>query len=720
MEKEKNKDIPLDLAKFSLNKAPIGIFWVNPAGKIKSYNDRVCEVLKYDSKEILNKEITNIETAYDQENRKQYWNKLKENELIKYETTHLTKEGKRFPVEIRSQYLEYEGNEYELIFAQNITKRKKAKEKLKFSQERYKTIFNSSPIGIIIEDEKGDILEVNKTMTEMSGYNKEELEGSNIIDKFVLPKFKDLARKNIKKLINGTDLEYDIKTPKKNGEIKNYHLKETNITLPDGDKGIISMHLDITERKQLEKDLKENNNLLNSVLESIQDGISVLNPDLTIRYTNSKIKEWYQHGLPFKGEKCFEGYYNKDKRCEDCPVIRSLETGKMAREVKELSEKFDIDYIEIFSYPIFSEKNNEITGIVEFVRDISDRKEKEKEINYILYKDSLTGLYNRRFFEAEMERLDTKRQLPLSIIMGDLNGLKIINDSYGHEKGDQMLIETARMLKEVLREEDILARHGGDEFTILLPKTSNQEAQKIVKRINAKERKVGNDQIPISIGMGVATKKENSENIREILKEADNKMYNNKLSESRSTKNKIVENLINTLGAKSSETKEHAIRMTKMAYDLGNKIGLSNSEINRLSLLATLHDIGKTTISEDILKKPGKLTKEEWELIKEHPQRGYKIASASEEFALISEDILSHHERWDGSGYPNGLRGEDIPYLARIISILDAYDVMTSNRPYSKAVSEDKALTEINDCAGSQFDPNLAQEFIELKVSEGG
>jgi len=254
----------------------------------------------------------------------------------------------------------------------------------------------------------------------------------------------------------------------------------------------------------------------------------------------------------------------------------------------------------------------------------------------------------------------------------------------------------------------------------LLPKTSNQEAQKIVKRINAKERKVGKDQIPISIGMGVATKKENSENIREILKEADNKMYNNKLSESRSTKNKIVENLINTLGAKSSETKEHAIRMTKMAYDLGNNIGLSNSEINRLSLLATLHDIGKTTISEDILKKPGKLTKEEWELIKEHPQRGYKIASASEEFALISEDILSHHERWDGSGYPNGLRGEDIPYLARIISILDAYDVMTSNRPYSKAVSEDKALTEINDCAGSQFDPNLAQEFIELKVSEGG
>ncbi|MGM0410790.1 MAG: PAS domain S-box protein, partial [Bacillota bacterium] len=656
MKKEKHKNIPVDLAKFSLNKAPIGIFWVSPNGEIKSYNDRVCEVLKYDDEEILNKKITKVETSYTDENRDEFWNKLKENGMIKFETTHLTKSGIEFPVEVRSQYLKYNGKEYELIFAQDISKRKEAKEKLKYSQKRYKTIFNSAPIGIIIEDKKGNILEVNESMSDMSGYKKEELEDSNIIDKFVLPKFRDLARENIKKLINGVNLEYDIKTPKKNGEIKHYHLKETNIILPSGDKGIISMHHDVTERKKLEKDLKEKNNLLNSVLESIQDGISVLNPDLTIRYTNSKMKEWYKHGLPFKGEKCFKGYYNKDERCDDCPVIKSLETAEMVREVKKLSEKFVIDYIEIFSYPIFSEDNNEITGIVEFVRDISDRKEKEKEINYIIYKDSLTGLYNRRFFEAEMERLDTKRQLPLSIIMGDLNGLKIINDSYGHEKGDQMLIETAKMLKEVLREEDILARHGGDEFTILLPKTSNEEAEKIVRRINNRNKKIGKDQIPISIGMGVATKNKDEENIKDILKEADNNMYKNKLAESRSTKNKIVENLVNTLGAKSSETKEHAIRMTKLAYELGNKIGLSNSEINRLSLLATLHDIGKTTISEEILTKPAKLTEKEWELIKEHPQRGYKIASASEEFALIAEEILSHHEKWDGSGYPNGLK----------------------------------------------------------------
>jgi HD-GYP domain-containing protein (c-di-GMP phosphodiesterase class II) len=200
----------------------------------------------------------------------------------------------------------------------------------------------------------------------------------------------------------------------------------------------------------------------------------------------------------------------------------------------------------------------------------------------------------------------------------------------------------------------------------------------------------------------------------QILKEADNDMYRNKLSESRSNKNKLVQNLLNTLETKSSETKEHAIRMNNLAHEFGKKLGLSNSGLNNLSLLATLHDIGKTTISEDILTKPEKLTEKEWEIMKEHSVKGYKIASASEEFALVAEEILCHHEYWNGNGYPDGLEGEDIPYLSRIISIIDAYDVMTNERPYSEAISKEEALAEIKDCAGSQFDPELAKEFIEL------
>ena len=353
-------------------------------------------------------------------------------------------------------------------------------------------------------------------------------------------------------------------------------------------------------------------------------------------------------------------------------------------------------------------------GVGAFIEDVTEKVEREKQIKYLLYRDSLTELYNRRFFEEEIKRLDTKRQLPLSIIMADVNGLKLINDSLGHEKGDKLLIKTAELLKEVVRDEDVLARQGGDEFVVLLPKTNNDEAQKIVLRIKEKCSQTERDEITVSIGIGAATKTESEQDINEVLKEADKEMYQNKLSESRSTKSKIVQSLLNTLIAKSNETKEHAIKMGNLAYDFGEKLNLSNSQIHRLSLLAALHDIGKTIISEEILKKPGKLTAKEWKIVKDHPERGYKIASSSQEFAVVADEIYAHHERWDGSGYPRELKEKNIPYLARIISIIDAFDVMTHKRPYKKAVTKKEALAEINRGAGGQFDPELAALFIEM------
>jgi diguanylate cyclase (GGDEF)-like protein/putative nucleotidyltransferase with HDIG domain len=336
------------------------------------------------------------------------------------------------------------------------------------------------------------------------------------------------------------------------------------------------------------------------------------------------------------------------------------------------------------------------------------------KIKELSYYDSLTGLYNRRFFEVEMERLDSQRQLPLSIIMADLNGLKIINDSYGHKKGDQMLNKAAEVLKSSLREEDILARQGGDEFIILLPQTDQNGTAKIIQRIKKKTAAVKNLELPLSIALGQATKTNSEEDIEEIIRQADNQMYENKLSESRSSKSNIVQGLINALDAKSSETKEHAMRMTKLAFDFGEKIGLTESDQNRLSLLATLHDIGKININEEILNKEEKLTDKEWKIIKKHTEQGYKIASSSEEFAAVAEEIFSHHENWDGSGYPRNLKENSIPFLARIISLVDSFDVMTHERPYSRAMSKKEALTEIRRCAGSQFDPKLAAEFIEM------
>lgn len=342
------------------------------------------------------------------------------------------------------------------------------------------------------------------------------------------------------------------------------------------------------------------------------------------------------------------------------------------------------------------------------------------KIRELSFYDSLTGLYNRRFFEVELERLDSKRQLPISIIMADLNGLKIINDSYGHKKGDQMLKKAAEILKSSLRKEDILARQGGDEFIILLPQTDQKTSAEIIQRINDKTGTVEGLELPLSIAVGQATKFSPEEDIGDIIKQADNQMYKNKLSESRSSKSNIVQGLINVLDAKSSETKEHAVRMTKLAFDFGEKLGLTESDQNRLSLLATLHDIGKINISEEILNKKDKLTDQEWEIMKKHTEQGYKIASASEEFALVADEIFSHHENWDGSGYPRQLKRKEIPFLARIISLIDAYDVMTHERPYSKAISSEEAVAEIKSCSGTQFDPELAKKFVKLIKEQSG
>jgi len=294
--------------------------------------------------------------------------------------------------------------------------------------------------------------------------------------------------------------------------------------------------------------------------------------------------------------------------------------------------------------------------------DITGRKEREEKIRYMSFHDSLTGLYNRAFLEKEIKELDKEENLPISMVMADLNGLKLINDTYGHNKGDQVLLKTAEVFRDVLRKGDIVARYGGDEFVIILPETAEEEVQKIVRGIKENSADVladenGKERIPITISPGYAIKNKVSEDIYSILKLAEDRMYKDKLLESRSAKSHIVKTLVSTLQEKSQETEEHARRMKKLALATGERIGLSHSEMDRLSLLATLHDIGKTVVSKKILTKPGKLTPEEWEEVKQHPAAGYRICSATEEFSHIALEVLSHHERWDGKAIP-GVSGE--------------------------------------------------------------
>ena len=360
----------------------------------------------------------------------------------------------------------------------------------------------------------------------------------------------------------------------------------------------------------------------------------------------------------------------------------------------------------------------ETTGMVFVLRDISERKAAEERIKYLSFHDKLTDLYSRDYFEEELRRFDTPRELPLSLVMGDVNGLKLVNDVFGHQEGDTLLRKIAEALKGSCRKEDMVARWGGDEFVVLLLKTTESLALEFAKRVRALCSETGGTPIQPSIALGIVTKERADQDLRELLKIAEDRMYRNKLMERKSTRSAIIYSLQRTVQEKSLEMGEHAVRLKSVALDVGRAIGLPDDKLDELSLLAMLHDIGKLAISDQILGKPGRLLPEEWEAMQSHLEIGYRIVESTPELAHIGEALLAHHEWWDGTGYPKRLNGEQIPLISRILAIVDAYDVMTHDRPYRLAVSRDEALNELRQCAGTQFDPQLVDSFVEVVRSK--
>src|SRR5665648_3711 len=338
-----------------------------------------------------------------------------------------------------------------------------------------------------------------------------------------------------------------------------------------------------------------------------------------------------------------------------------------------------------------------------------------EEILFLSHHDFLTGLYNRIFFEEEKKRLDTPRQLPISIIMGDINGLKLVNDGFGHSKGDEVLIEIAKILKSCCRKEDIISRIGGDEFGILLSKTDSKSAQLVCSRISdtCKGYALDGSSIYPSISVGHATKNIETETMVGIFMAAEESMSRQKLLESKSAHSSILASIKAIMFEKSQETEEHAERMVQLSKLIGLAMSLTDDQLNELELLSTLHDIGKMGISVDILSKPSKLSDEEWVEMRRHPEVGFRIAQATSELIPIAKYILCHHERWDGKGYPQGLIGEQIPLLSRIVAIVDSFDAMTNDRSYRSAMTKGEAIEEIRRNSGTQFDPDIVNIFIE-------
>lgn len=353
------------------------------------------------------------------------------------------------------------------------------------------------------------------------------------------------------------------------------------------------------------------------------------------------------------------------------------------------------------------------------ISDVTDRVKREKEIEFLSYNDPLTGLYNRRYYEEKTMELNKKEYLPISIIVGDVNGLKLVNDSFGHQYGDKLLKEIASKLKESTRGSDIVTKIGGDEFVIILPNTGHEITKTVIKRIDENLKDISIESVEVSVSFGTATKGKLDQTFDEIFKIAEDKMYQSKATDSKSMRSKTIDLIMTTLYEKNEREMYHSKRVGAYCEALAKAMGFTGTYVNQIKNAGLMHDIGKIGIEESLLNKVEPLTKKEFKTLYQHSEIGSRILSSIPEYVDIAKFVLEHHERIDGKGYPAGLKGDEISIQARIINIADSYDAMTGPRPYKPPLKKKEAIEELKRCSGTQFDAEIVEVFINDVLKKG-
>ncbi len=409
---------------------------------------------------------------------------------------------------------------------------------------------------------------------------------------------------------------------------------------------------------------------------------------------------------------------------EDAVVNDSIEKvflsgkGQKLDNYAILTSKNGTEYfIEDNASPILDEKG-QMVGVVLVFRDISEKKEERTKIEYLSYHDYLTGLYNRRYFEEELYRLDVTRNLPISILMGDVNGLKLINDIFGHSYGDKMLKEIAGIMQVECRSDDIIARWGGDEFVILLPKTALNDAESIAERIKTRVSAIRGYAIEISISIGCDSKTHENFDMIRTLNKAETKMYYSKTLEKSNKQSDELEAIINLFFTNCERESQHATYVSEMSQKIGIALNFSQRDLRKLVRAAKLHNIGKVILEPNLLGRGQLLKPSEYKAFEAHPLVSYRILAYFDDTLELADIVLAHHENWDGSGFPKGLKGKNIPLMARIIHIVGSYEQMIHAPDKAQAKSSEEAIQQIRNNAGIKFDPDLVGIFIKLLLTE--
>ena len=568
---------------------------------------------------------------------------------------------------------------------------------------QFQKILNSLPFAVTIVALDGTVLYFNESAIELYKVEKDQI-GQKIAGCFWQ---------------NPTDRLVFLDEIRKRGSIKNYEMRMQNLKGEtfwgfgsglfidyEGQEAILSTQVEADQLIEAKKALEKSEEKYKFIADFASDVIWINNKTKgKFTYISPSVKDARGYepqeiiGLDFK-DIMTPASWEKIESFIACKMEEFYASpGKSTTFVNEIEQKHkdgSIIWSEISARIRYNEKNEiEILGIN---RDITERKKTEEKIKKLSYHDPLTGLYNRRYYEEKFEELDTPENLPISLIVADVNGLKLANDAFGHKKGDELLKRFANVLKGNIRDSDLLARVGGDEFVIILPKTQEKIANMVIERIKKELKYARREDVLLSMSMGSSIKRSENESLAGVFARAERDMYLNKLYEGQEMRKDTIKMIVDTIYRRFPEDQNYNKSISHFAAETGAALGLSENDISDLEKLGSIHNIGKIIDEKD----------ESYEF-KKYPESGYQILKSTAEFASLAEYILSHHERYDGSGGPRGLKGEDIPLLSRILNVAESWvDLQRQN----------KGVEDLRAQAGKELDGKIVDIFIKKVLEE--
>lgn len=700
-------------------KTTMDAFWLHDMeGRFLQVNDALCNLIGYSKNELVNMHVYDVAYNRTRETVLEHIEAIKNIKQERFEVPYRCKNGKIIIAEVSATYLPL--SNCICIFLRDITEKIQAEKALKISEEKHRVLFeNAAEMIIVVKD--GQIKICNPASEKITGYTIHELLSMPTVVNIVHSEDLTTIIENHEKLLKCEAFEgiKIFRLVKKDGTLRWVEMHSVKIKWENED-ATLNFIMDITDRKATEEMLEKSEEQFRLLVSQMHQGLAVHEiicdeNGTPIDYRFLSVNKSFEELTGLKGENIIgktilEVLPNTESYWIDIYGKVAL-TGE-PHQFENYSGKLG----KYYSVSAYSPKKNQFAVIL---NDITEKKKTEEKIISLSYHDLLTGLYNRRFYEEELQKLNSdEKYLPLTIIMADVNGLKLTNDVFGHEAGDTLLVAISKILKSVCREKDVIARVGGDEFVILLPKSDSVNSKRVINRIEAAISNEKTENVALSISMGYATKYDMLTNINEVYKGAEDYMYRNKLFESVQMKRKTIQYILETLYNKNNREMLHYESVSRISRLIATELNLDREKIEKIEMAGFMHDIGKIGIDFSTLDKSGKLDPEKWGEFKRHSEIGYRILSSVDEYSEIAKYVLEHHERFNGEGYPKGLKGEEISLQARIIALADAFDTMTTERTYAKILSYDEAAEEIKANAGTQFDPYIAEIFVQKVLNK--